>query len=424
LAKKNKKIERPKHKPTKRQLSRWQKQKRRQRIIIGVGATVILVALGLVLAGVNDCYVTENKPLREPAIEVNGVVFDMGYYIDFLRYQTGEYYYFVEYFADVVIQSIQYNELVKQESMELGFTVSDEEVKDVIDSGELTNNQVVRDITRAQLLSEKMKEGYFDPQIPVSADQRHVMAMFLESQSQAEEVRQRLLDGEDFGEIAAELSLEAYTKQESGDLDWKPEGVINTLLNTNILEDFIFGYQIDTLSLPIEDSEKTKELGYWLAMVLEKDEETGEAHVQAMLLSSEEEAMVIKSRLEEGEDFSQLAEEFSQMWSDEDGADLGWIAEGDISPALDEIVFNPETELNTVSQPIRDEAKMTSGGFWLFIVPGTGYQEISEEDRERLINPMLEEWLLQIWEDPESVILSYIDETKRQFAIDKVLEDF
>ena len=420
MANKNRKIERPKHKPTKRQLTRWQKQKRRQRIIIGVGVTIILIALGLVAAGVNDCYVTESKPLKEPALEVNGVSFDMGYFIDALTYQTGEYYQYVEYFIDSVAESIQYNELIKQEAMELGFTVGDDEAKEVIDSNDLPDNRAVLDITKAGLLVTKLEEEYFDPQIAVSADQRHVMAMFLESQSQADEVQQRILEGEDFGNIAAEMSLEPLTKQESGDIGWRPEGVIDALLNTTILEKYIFGFQIDALSFPIEDSEKTKELGYWLAAVLERDEETGEAHVQAMLLSSKEEASDIKSRLDEGEDFSQLAEEFSQVWSEENGADLGLIAEGSLSTALDDYVFNPETELSTVSQPIRDEEQTTTGGYWLFKVLESDYMEISEGDRENLVSQMMNEWLIQIWEDSENSILNYIDETKRQFAIDKV----
>ena len=421
MAKKNKKIEKPKHKPTKRQLSRWQKQKRRQRIIIGVGMTTIVAALGLVGFGVNDCYVTESKPLKETALEVNGVSFNMGYFIDALIYYTGENSQYVEFFIDNVEQNVQFNELIKQEALELGITVSDQEVKEFIEAGGLPDSQVIRDIARAQLLIEKMEEEYFDPQIAVSAEHRQVMAMLLESQSQAQEIRQRILDGEDFGEIAAELSLEAYTRQESGNLDWKPEGIIDSLLDTTVLEGLLFGFPVDTLSFPIEDAEKSKDLGYWLVMVLERDGETAEAHVQAMLLSSEEESLMIKSRLEQGEDFSLLAEEFSQIWSDEDGADLGWLAEGDLV-LLDEFVFSPETELNTASQPIRDETRITTGGYWLTIVTDTGYREISEEDRERLVSQLLEEWLLQIREDPENVVLSYIDEVKRQFAIDKVLE--
>ena len=421
MAKKNKKIEKPKHKPTKRQLSRWQKQKRRQRIIIGVGMTTIVAALGLVGFGVNDCYVTESKPLKETALEVNGVSFNMGYFIDALIYYTGENSQYVEFFIDNVEQNVQFNELVKQEALELGITVSDQEVKELIETGGFPDNQATRDAIRGQLLIGKMEEEYFDPQIAVSAEQRQAMAMFLESQSQAQEIRQRILDGEDFGEIAAELSLEAYTRQESGNLDWKPEGIIDSLLNTTVLEGLLLGFPVETLSFPIEDAEKSKDLGYWLAMVLERDGETGEAHVQAMLLSSEEESLMIKSRLEQGEDFSLLAEEFSQIWSDEDGADLGWLAEGDLV-LLDEFVFSPETELNTASQPIRDETRITTGGYWLTIVTDTGYREISEEDRERLVSQLLEEWLFQIREDPENVVLSYIDEVKRQFAIDKVLE--
>ncbi len=422
MAKKNKKIERPKHKPTKRQLSSWQKQKRRQRIIFGVGIAFILIALVLVILGLNDCYVNEKKPLKETAIEVNGETFNMGYYIDYLSYYTGEYYYLAGYYADVVIQSIQYNELMEQEAAELGIVVSEDEIKEELKDSELPDTQVTRDIIMSQLLLEKMKEEYFDPQIEVSADQKHVMAIFLESQSQAEEVRQRILGGEEFGEIAAEMSLEAYTKQESGDLDWKPEGVIDSLLGTSVLEGFIDGYAVGTLSLPIEDTEKTKDTGYWLAMVLERDEESGEAHTKAILLGSEEEALAVKERLDEGEDFDVLAEEFSQVWSEEDGADLGWIAEGDLGGVLDSFAFDQETGLNTISQPVKDESRETIGGYWLFKVLGEEYREISEDDRGRIANQMLEEWLTQIWEDPENEILSYIDETKKQFAVDKVSE--
>ncbi len=420
MAKKKKSIERPKHKPTRRQLSRWQKQKRRQRIIIGVGVAVILAALGLIIAGVNDCYVKENKPLKESAIEINGVVFDMGYYIDFLTYLLGDRYEYAEYYTDYAIELIKYNELVRQEAAELGVTVSDEEVKEYIETNEMSDSKVVRDMVRAELTVNKVKEEYFYPQVPESADQKHIMAMFLESESQVEEVKQRLLDGEDFGEIAAEMSLEDYTKQESGDLGWRPEGIINGLLNTSILEDFIQGYPLDTLSLTIEDAGKNKELGYWLAMVLEMDDETGEARVQAILLPSQEEAINIKARLDEGEDFNQLAEEFSQAWSEQDGASLGWIAEGDVSSAFDEFAFNEETELNVVSQPIRDENKQTSGGYWLFKVLESDYREISEEDRETLVNQMLQEWLLEIQEDPENEEIIYIDETMKQFAINKI----
>ena len=63
------------------------------------------------------------------------------------------------------------------------------------------------------MLVGKLKDEYFDPMLPVNAEHRHVMAMFLESEAQAVEVRSRLEVGENFTEVAGELSLESKTKE-------------------------------------------------------------------------------------------------------------------------------------------------------------------------------------------------------------------
>ncbi len=421
---KKKNIERPKRKPTKRQLSRWQKQKRRQRFIIGIGISVIIAALGLVWAGIYyQWYVPQEKPFKETVIEVNDTRFDMAYYIDALKYQLeGISPQQISFFLDIIAEGIQQNELIRQEALELGITISDTEVEEEIKNGELPDTRAVRDITRTQLLIQKLREGYFNEQVPVSTEQRYIMAMFLESEKQANEVRERLLAGEDFGQLAGELSLDAYTRENNGDLGWRPEGIINGLLLTSVLEEYVFSYPLGVVAVPVCDAEKTKELGYWLIEVLERNEETGEAHVQAMMLASEEEAQMIVSRLSNGEDFTELAGEYSQSWSGEDGADLGWLVEGDVSDAFSEFVFNPETELNTVSEPVRDEDISTERGCWLFKVPDSGVREISDEDRDVLIEQAMQDWLGSLLKDPENIVFNYLDEEMREFAINKFSE--
>lgn len=418
---KKKKIERPKHKPTKRQLSRWQKQKRRQKFIIGIGTSVIVVVLGLVIAGVySQWYVPQVKPLKETVIEVNDTRFNMAYYIDALEYQLGGVpQQQISFYLDVIVEGIQQNELIKQEALKLGVTISDDEVKEEIKSNDLPNNQAVRDITRTQLLVQKLREGYFNEQIPVTAEQRHVMAMFLESESQTNDIRERLIAGEDFGQIAGELSLDDYSQGKDGDLGWRPEGIINGLLMTSILEEYIFSYPIGEVIVPVCDGEKTKNLGYWLIEVLERDEEKEEANVRVMLLASEEEAQMMLAKLADGEEFATLAEEYSQLWSEEDGADLGWLAKGDASDVFDEFVFNSETELNMVSGSIRDDNMTTEGGCWLFKIPDGGIREISEEDRDLMIEKAMEEWLESFIDDPENTVVSYLDDELREFAVNK-----
>ncbi len=424
---KKKKIERPKGKLTKRQLSSWQKQKRRQRLIVGIGISVVIAALALVSSGIYyQWYLPKVKPLSETVIEVNGTKYNMDYYIKALKFQVGDQYIqYVQYFLDPVLENIQQNELIRQKALALGISVSDGEVDEELKSLDLPlDNPAIRDIYRVQLLITKLEEEYFDPQVPLSAEQRHIMAIFLESQSQADEVWNRLvLLKEEFGEIASELSLDSLTKEGGGDLGWRPEGALSGLLDTSIqdLDEKIFEYPIGVTNY-LYDEGKTKGVGYWLVQVLERTEEPEEAHVQVMLLSSEEEALDILDRLEGGEDFIQLAEEFSQWWSSEEGADMGWIAPDDMCQAFDDFAFSPDTELNTTSRPIRDESETTKGGYWLFKVLESGTREISEEDRDVLMAQVESDWLASIWDDPENNIVSYLDEEMRQFAIDKVLE--
>ncbi|MEE9521170.1 MAG: protein export protein, partial [Dehalococcoidales bacterium] len=58
-----KKAEKPRREVTKRQLSRWQLQKRRQRILLGLGILVISAVLIVISVGVYQrWYIAEYKP--------------------------------------------------------------------------------------------------------------------------------------------------------------------------------------------------------------------------------------------------------------------------------------------------------------------------------------------------------------------------
>ncbi|MAH39228.1 MAG: hypothetical protein CL873_01645 [Dehalococcoidales bacterium] len=418
-----KKVERPKDKFTKRQLSRWQQQQRRQRIIMSIGVSVIAVVIGLIIAGIYyGWYLAEYKPLKQTVIEVNNTKFNMDYYIKTLRHHAGgQDAQYIEFLLAPVLESIEQGELIREKALELGISISDSAVSDELDSRELPHNQAVSDIVRTQLLFEKLRQEYFDPQLPPSAEQRHIMAMFLESQSQAAEARVRLETGEDFAQLASELSLDSLTKEEAGDLGWRPRGVLEELLDTPLFENFVFDSEVGLLSQPLYDEDKSKSLGYWLIRVLERDEETEEAHVQAILLTSWEEAQNIKARLEAGEDFAQVAGELSQLpGADENKGDLDWLTPGNMSQAIDDFIFSPETELGIISEPIGDETATTNGGYWLFEVLDSSTREISDEDRNSLISKTMNDWLTALMDDPENRIVSYLNDEMRAFATSRV----
>jgi len=420
LAKKGK-TEKPKREYTKRQLSRWQQQKRRQRLILGVGVFIIVAALATVGVG---WYIGQYQPLHQTVIRVNDTKFNMDYYVKMLKlYGGGQPSSYMYDLADEVVKLIERNELVRQGAMELGISISDEEVDKELKTSDPPISKDYRDVVRIEMLIAKLGDEYFEQMVPVVAEQSYLMAMLLESESQATEVTARLEGGEDFGELAGELSLESFSKGRSGELGWHPKEVLAKLPVSSIPGEYAFSAEIGVLSQPIYDETVMKDVGYWLAEVLEREEEPQEAHVQAILLGSEEEAWQVRIRLEAGEDFATLAEELSQDdWSKEDGGDLDWLAPETMSPAFDEFVFN--SELGTLSEPIRDDMVVTTKGYWLLQVLGReNNMEISSDDRDLLKALALNEWVSSVWDDPENEIDdSYLDEGKKAWAIERAKE--
>ena len=415
-----KKAVKPQRILTKRQLSRWQQQQRRQRIILGVGIFVIATIIAIVGVG---WYIGQYQPLHQPAIRVNDTEFNMKYYVEMLKLQGGDQpASYPPYLADEVITNIEQNELIRQGALKLGISVSDDAVKEELKSSDLSNTEVLRDLVRNQLLINKLLDEYFGQQVPLSAEQRHVMAMLLESEEQAAEVRARLENGESFTELAEELTLESFSKANQGDFGWLPKDILNDLFDTSIVE-YIFSAEAGMLSQPVYDEEISKGVGYWLVKVLDRNEEEEETHVQLMLLGSEAEAQQVTGRLEAGEDFATLAKEFSQLAGVEENEGEYSLVPGMISPVMDEFVFDPETELETLSEPIRDETIATEGGCWLIeVVAEDEDRRIEVEDRDWLKAKALNEWASSLWEDPENEVDdSYLDDEKKAWAIEQAM---
>jgi parvulin-like peptidyl-prolyl isomerase len=423
-----KKVEKPRHDFTKRQLSQWQRQKRRQRIILGFGIFIIVAALGIVGGG---WYINQYRPLHQTVIIVNDTEFDMNYYVKVLEiYGKGQSTDFLYYLANAVVQVVEENELVRQGAMELGISVSDAEVDEELKNRELPVSREYRDIIRAELLRSKVRDEHFEQQVPISAEQRHVMAMFLESESQVNEVIAQLEASEDFdkdfADFAGELSLEGISQNENGDLGWHPKDILTIRLDTSIPDEYAFSGEVGVLSEPLPDETITKGVGYWLINVLEREEESGEVHVQAILLGSEEEALDVTARLEASEDFdkdfAELAGELSQHdASKESGGDLGWLAPGTMSAAFDEFTFDTEIELGMLSEPIRDDSVVTKSGYWLLkVVDEDEARQIEDDDRDLLKAKLLNEWVSGLWDNAE-IDNSNLDNEKKWWAIERVI---
>jgi len=416
-----KKVGKPRREVTKRQLSRWQQQKRRQRIILGLGIFIIAAVLGILGVG---WYISQYQPLRQTVIRVNDTEFDMKYYIEMLKLQGGnQSTQYMRFLADNVVKNIELNELIKQGALKLGISVSDKAVNEELKRSDLPVNDVHRDLTRSQMLRSKLQDEYFEQQVPVFAEQKHILAMLLESEQQADEVRARLENGESFTELAGELSLDALSKANQGDFGWHPESILSELLGTSIPEGYAFSSEAGVLSLPLYEEGISKGVGYWLIKILDRNEEDEEAHVLTMLLGSEEEAQEVRARLEAGEDFATLAKEFSQLDGVEENEGEYMLTPGMMSPAVDDFTFDPEVDLETLSEPIHDETVATKGGYWLVkVVDEDDNRQIEDDDRDFLKAKALDAWVFSLLYDPENEVDdSYLDDEKKAWATEQAM---
>jgi parvulin-like peptidyl-prolyl isomerase len=435
LALAKKKVEKPKRELTKRQLSRWQQQERRRRIILGSGIAIIVAVLGVIGGGVyNQWYIPQYKPLHEIVIEVNDTKFNMDYYIKRLENVALQYesYYkpygisvttdtkMMSYLADEVVKEIEQYELIRQEALKLGISVSDEEVDKGLKSSALPLNEGYRDAVRTQLLVNRLRDEYFDKQVPTYAEQRHIWAMFLESESRVNEIRAKLEAGGDFVKLAGELSLDTTSKTKEGDFGWCPKGVLVLRSEPSLIDEYAFSAEAGALSQPIYDETRTKLVGYWLIKVLSRDEEAKTAQVKVMLLGSEQEAGEVRARLEAGEDFATLAKELSRHDdSKENGGDLAMSSQDTFNSIFMDFVF--KSELDTLSQPIRDDSVSTKGGYWLVKVTEIdNNRQIADDDRELFKSDALNKWVEGLLNKPENKIVSHIDEGKKLWAITRV----
>ena len=416
-----KKTEKPKREVTKRQRSQWQRQRRRQRIILGLGIFIVVAVLGIVGAG---WYIGNYRPLHQIVISVNDTEFNMDYYIKMIKgYGEGQPVYYLYGLADELVVFIQQNELVRQGALKLGISISDEVVDEELKNRGFPLDRQNRDLVRIEMLVTKLRDEHFEQEVPVSAEQRQVMAMLLESQSQAVEIRARLEAGEDFAELAGQLSVEDLSQNQNGDLGWHPEDVLAELLATSVPGEYAFSTEIGVLSQPIYDEAKTKSVGYWLVKVLERKPEPEQLHLQVILLGSEKETQDVKARLEAGEDFATLAKELSQhKATKEEGGDFGWVPVEDLTT---NIVFAawlnvPEQELEVVSEPLRDFSEVTTGGYWLLkVLDKDDDKQITDEDRDLLKTKAFNEWVSSLWDDPENEVNAYLTQEMVDFAIER-----
>lgn len=122
------------------------------------------------------------------------------------------------------------------------------------------SEQDLRRLFENRLLEQKLREAMAQ-EVESVVEQVHARHILVETREEAEEVRQRLLNGEDFATLAQELSQDPGSKDEGGDLGWFPRGVM-----VAEFEEAAFSLPVGQISDVVET-----DYGYHIIEVLERE---------------------------------------------------------------------------------------------------------------------------------------------------------
>ncbi len=401
---------------TKRQVSRWEKQKKQSRIIQICAAVIVVAAAGLIAGGI---YWEQVMPAQKIVIKVNDVSFNLDYYTKMLDIITqGATVGQLSGYTDVAAQAVEESELVREKAADVGVSATDEEIKKAIETGNLPDNVVGSDLARTRVLTVNYAQKVCMPQQPKSVQSAEVEAMFLESKAMVNDRKHKLALGENFSTMATQFSMEPITKADKGYLGWIPKGYeiyAISELSDSVLKDVIFTLQPNTPSDPIYDPSISKPFGFWVLQLLEKDDAKG-YHGRGILLPTQEQADDVRSQLLNGADWDDLAKKYSQAAGKDSGADLGWLQPGTDKSLLVRLLAGLEP--NKISDVLRDETVKTNGGYWLIQVMNLQDRPLPAKVYQALSETCLDEWVKGLVKDAK--IENLLDSSQKELAVQKV----
>ena len=103
----------------------------------------------------------------------------------------------------------------------------------------------------------------------------------------------------------------------------------------------------------VEKDDKTYTLDMMREFVKKRLDEITKVKASHILISNESEAKALKSQIDEGASFEELAQKYSKCPSGANGGDLGYFRRGQMVKEFEDAAF--ETEINAVSDPIKTQ---------------------------------------------------------------------
>lgn len=303
------------------------------------------------------------------------------------------------------LEVAQFREILESDGV--AFSEFEEQIRDEI----LITTVRRQEVDRRVKVSEKEIDNYLSNNISVGDSEEeyrigHILISIptgatddekLAAKDKAETILERLNGGADFGDMAV-ASSDGQNALDRGDLGWRKIDEIPSLFGSTLRN-----MEVGDISPLI-----TSPSGYHIISLTDQrsgDQVLVEQHkTRHILLSpnelvSDQEALnrirQLKYRLEEGEEFAQIARQHSDdRGSALDGGNLGWVTKGQMVPEFEEVMIY--SDVGVISHPFRSE-------FGWHILQVTerrtydGTEEVRRQKARRAIGQRKKDDRLQTW---------------------------
>jgi parvulin-like peptidyl-prolyl isomerase len=131
-----------------------------------------------------------------------------------------------------------------------------------LEPADMSRSDYKRLIVEPTLTRQKISEQ-LENEVPTRAEQVHAVHILVATREAADEVVARINGGEDFADVAREVSTDTGTAGTGGDLGWFPRGIM-----VAPFEEAAFSLEVGVVSEPVQS-----EFGWHIIKVLEKEED-------------------------------------------------------------------------------------------------------------------------------------------------------
>jgi foldase protein PrsA len=259
------------------------KSRRNTRNLPYIIATVIIAAV-VVLVGI-AFYQQYVAPFQKVVMKIdNETVIKMRYFLDRAKLSGSG--------GLATMQSLNNEEILKLAGEKYGIYVTEEDIDKALRSNaaggdnetisEIEFNEWYRQLlnerrvsgslyreTVAATLREAMFREYINNQISTTREHAHVYAIFFGTYDEALAVKDRIDNGENFHNVARELSIDPTTREKGGEIDWIPQGVYFYNMDPFSLE---VGKVSDVLAIVEDVTSEEGPSAYYVMMVTERDD--------------------------------------------------------------------------------------------------------------------------------------------------------